>query len=228
MGRRDGEPSGPAGPSSRCATEAAASRPRTCRIIFDPFYRGRQVKEAQIQGSGLGLSLARDAARAAGGDLDGRQPARRGQRLHAMAAESGRSGRLGRRRREERGRMKPRVLLVEDEAGLRMTLSDRLASEGYEVETASDGPSGEAMAAGGAYDVILLDIMLPGKNGLDICRDLRAKGLTTPVMMLTAKGTDHRQGARTQNRRRRLPHQAVRDRRAARAHRGAATPRAQG
>ncbi len=84
--------------------------------------------------------------------------------------------------------MKPRVLLVEDEAGLRLTLSDRLASEGYEVETASDGPGGEAKAASGAYDIVLLDIMLPGKSGYDICRDLRGKGVTTPVMMLTARG----------------------------------------
>jgi two-component system alkaline phosphatase synthesis response regulator PhoP len=81
-----------------------------------------------------------------------------------------------------------RVLLVEDEPGLVLTLTDRLRAEGYEVGTATDGPSGLQRAAGEAWDVILLDIMLPGKNGFDVCRDLRQKGVTTPVIMLTARG----------------------------------------
>jgi two-component system alkaline phosphatase synthesis response regulator PhoP len=81
-----------------------------------------------------------------------------------------------------------RVLLVEDEPGLVLTLTDRLRAEGYEVGTATDGPSGLQRAAGEAWDVILLDIMLPGKNGFDVCRDLRRQGVTTPVIMLTARG----------------------------------------
>ena len=56
----------------------------------------------------------------------------------------------------------PRVLLIEDEAGLRLTLSDRLVSEGYAVETAGDGEQGLAEAATGGYDLIVLDVMLPG------------------------------------------------------------------
>ncbi len=84
--------------------------------------------------------------------------------------------------------MKPKVLLVEDEAGLRLTLSDRLVAEGYDVETASDGTSGEEKAASGKHDIVLLDVMLPGKSGLDVCRDLRAKGVSTPILMLTARG----------------------------------------
>ena len=81
-----------------------------------------------------------------------------------------------------------RVLLVEDEPGLVLTLTDRLRAEGYEVGAATDGPSGLERAASEAWDVILLDIMLPGKNGFDVCRDLRQKGVTTPVIMLTARG----------------------------------------
>jgi two-component system alkaline phosphatase synthesis response regulator PhoP len=81
-----------------------------------------------------------------------------------------------------------RILLIEDEAGLRLTLSDRLRSEGYEVDTASDGNSGYEKALGGAFDLILLDVMMPGKNGFDVCRDLRQKSVSTPILMLTARG----------------------------------------
>ena len=82
----------------------------------------------------------------------------------------------------------PRVLLVEDEPGLRLTLSDRLVSEGYTVETASDGESGLARASGGGFDLIVLDVMLPRMNGFDVCREVRQRGLTTPILMLTARG----------------------------------------
>ena len=81
-----------------------------------------------------------------------------------------------------------RILLVEDEAGLILTLTDLLVSEGYKVETATDGPSGFEKASRAEYDLIILDIMLPGKNGFDVCRDLRQRGIHTPVLMLTARG----------------------------------------
>ena len=82
----------------------------------------------------------------------------------------------------------PRVLLVEDEAGLRLTLSDRLASEGYAVETATDGEAGLQQAASGAFDLIVLDVMLPRLTGFDVCREVRQRGVTTPILMLTARG----------------------------------------
>ncbi len=81
-----------------------------------------------------------------------------------------------------------RVLLVEDEPGLVLTISDRLRAEGYEVASAADGLSGLERASREAFDVILLDVMLPGKSGFDVCRDLRQRGVTTPVIMLTARG----------------------------------------
>ena len=84
--------------------------------------------------------------------------------------------------------METTILLVEDEAGLRMTLSDRLRSEGYQVETASDGEQGFERAAGGGFDLIVLDVMMPAKNGFDVCRDLRRLGVSTPILMLTARG----------------------------------------
>jgi two-component system alkaline phosphatase synthesis response regulator PhoP len=81
-----------------------------------------------------------------------------------------------------------RLLLVEDEPGLIMTLTDRLLAEGYEVESATDAPTGLETASAGAFDAILLDVMLPGGNGLDVCRTLRQRGVQTPILMLTAKG----------------------------------------
>lgn len=84
--------------------------------------------------------------------------------------------------------MSHKILLVEDEPGLILTLSDRLRSEGYELQTAADGENGFAKAASGDFDLIILDVMLPKKNGFDVCRDLRQKNIATPVLMLTAKG----------------------------------------
>jgi two-component system alkaline phosphatase synthesis response regulator PhoP len=81
-----------------------------------------------------------------------------------------------------------RILLIEDEPGLILTLTDRLVSEGYEVASATDGRTGLARATEEAWDVILLDVMLPGKNGFDVCRDLRRGGTATPIIMLTARG----------------------------------------
>ena len=84
--------------------------------------------------------------------------------------------------------MSQRILLVEDEPGLILTLTDRLISEGFEVKTASDGESGYQAATSRNFDLIILDVMLPRKNGLDVCRDLRQQKITTPILMLTARG----------------------------------------
>jgi two-component system alkaline phosphatase synthesis response regulator PhoP len=84
--------------------------------------------------------------------------------------------------------MNKRILFVEDEPGLVMTLTDRLRNEGYAVETSTDGESGFARASSERFDAIILDVMLPRKSGLDVCRDLRQRGVTTPLIMLTARG----------------------------------------
>jgi two-component system alkaline phosphatase synthesis response regulator PhoP len=84
--------------------------------------------------------------------------------------------------------MSGRILLVEDEPGLLMTLTDRLSSEGFAVETATDGEAGLARALAETFDLIILDVGLPRKNGFDVCRDLRQRGLGVPVIMLTARG----------------------------------------
>ncbi len=84
--------------------------------------------------------------------------------------------------------MKRRILLVEDEAAFGVGIVDRLEAEGYEVEWARTGPQGYERALAGGVDLVVLDVMLPGKNGFDICRDLRREGVNTPVLMLTARG----------------------------------------
>src|SRR5579883_1935949 len=83
--------------------------------------------------------------------------------------------------------MNKKILLVEDEPGLVVTLSDRLRNEGYQVETASDGKQALDRALAGGVDLIILDVMLPLKSGLDVCRDLRSQNVTTPILMLTAR-----------------------------------------
>ena len=82
-----------------------------------------------------------------------------------------------------------RVLIVEDNRSLNQSLRMSLEDDGYAVDTAFDGKDGEYLAKITSYDVIVLDIMLPGKNGLEVCRDLRHEGIRTPVLMLTARDT---------------------------------------
>ena len=79
------------------------------------------------------------------------------------------------------------VLLVEDEEALRLFLGDSLRSEGYSVETASDGVEGLEKALRLAPDIIVLDVMLPGKDGFEICQAIRRRGKPTPILMLTAR-----------------------------------------
>ena len=84
--------------------------------------------------------------------------------------------------------MGKRLLLVEDEPGLVLTLTDRLTREGYAVETSADGESALERAASEPFDLVLLDVMLPRLNGFDALRELRKRGIETPVIMLTARG----------------------------------------
>ena len=81
-----------------------------------------------------------------------------------------------------------KILLIEDESGLILTLTDRLVSEGFDVVSANDGKKGFDLGLAEKFDLIVLDVMLPKKNGYDVCRDLRQKGINTPILMLTAKG----------------------------------------
>jgi DNA-binding response OmpR family regulator len=80
-----------------------------------------------------------------------------------------------------------RILIVEDEPIIAGALQDDLSLEGYDVTVIGDGPAGARYAIEHRVDLIVLDIMLPGRDGVDVCRDVRRAGLQTPILMLTAR-----------------------------------------
>jgi DNA-binding response OmpR family regulator len=83
-----------------------------------------------------------------------------------------------------------RILVVEDEPAIALGLEDDLKMEGYEVEVVRDGVTGARRGREGGFDLILLDVMLPAKDGFDVCRELRRAGVHTPILMLTAKAQE--------------------------------------
>jgi len=84
----------------------------------------------------------------------------------------------------------PRILIVEDEPGIAVGLQDDLTMEGHQVEAVADGLTASAKIAQEAYDLIVLDVMLPGKDGFELCREARRRGLSTPILMLTARAQE--------------------------------------
>jgi DNA-binding response OmpR family regulator len=84
----------------------------------------------------------------------------------------------------------PRILVIEDEPGIRLALSDELEFEGFDVQLAEDGPTGLAAILRSPPDVIVLDLMLPGANGFEICQEARRRGIQTPIIMLTARNQE--------------------------------------
>jgi DNA-binding response OmpR family regulator len=83
-----------------------------------------------------------------------------------------------------------RILIVEDEAAILIPLADNLRLEGYEVTTSTDGRQGLSLAEEKRHDLLILDIMLPGIDGFEICKTLRKAGVTIPILMLTAKSQE--------------------------------------
>ena len=87
--------------------------------------------------------------------------------------------------------MSARLLLVEDDRVLRTTLADALESEGYEVIVAEDGVVASDTVFSRHFDLVLLDLMLPKRGGLEVLREMREKGLATPVVILTVRGDEN-------------------------------------
>lgn len=83
-----------------------------------------------------------------------------------------------------------KILIVEDEQAMLIGLHDNLEFEGYEVDTASRGDDGLKKILTGGFDLVLLDVMLPGLSGFDVCKKARAAGIDTPVILLTARGEE--------------------------------------
>jgi DNA-binding response OmpR family regulator len=86
--------------------------------------------------------------------------------------------------------MSYKILIVEDEPNMRLGLKDNLEFDGYSVELAENGTQGLELITSKSFDLILLDVMLPGMSGLDVCKKAREKGLTTPILLLTAKSEE--------------------------------------
>jgi DNA-binding response OmpR family regulator len=83
-----------------------------------------------------------------------------------------------------------KILIVEDEQAMLIGLRDNLEFEGYEVDTADRGDDGFKKIQANAYDLVLLDVMLPGMSGFDVCKKTRAQGIETPIILLTARGEE--------------------------------------
>ena len=103
----------------------------------------------------------------------------------------------------------PRILIVEDEPDIALGLEDDLRVEGYDVEVAGDGLTALRRGREPGWDLILLDVMLPGKDGFDVVRELRRAGVRTPDHPADRQGAGGRETAWLRARRRRLRHQAV-------------------
>lgn len=84
----------------------------------------------------------------------------------------------------------PKILVVDDEQNMRTGLKDNLEFEGYEVDTANDGVQGLKKIIDNNYNLIILDVMMPKKSGFDVCKESRNAGITTPIILLTAKGEE--------------------------------------
>jgi DNA-binding response OmpR family regulator len=83
-----------------------------------------------------------------------------------------------------------KILIVEDEPGIALALEDDLTLEGYAVELVQDGTTAVKRARETAFDLMVLDVMLPGKDGFEVCRELRRSGVQTPILMLTARAQE--------------------------------------
>lgn len=86
--------------------------------------------------------------------------------------------------------MRQKILLIEDEPGVRLAVKDELEFEGFEVETAEDGESGLASILRSPPHLVVLDLMLPGRNGFQVCQAVRAQGLRTPIIVVTARSQE--------------------------------------
>ena len=157
--------------------EGAGIEPAEQARIFERFERGGN--EDAGPGSGLGLAIVRAVAEAHGGAGRARIGARGGRPLHDRHPR-GRSGDGG-------GLSMARILIAEDEPRLVAFLEKGLRASGFSTTVATDGIAAGAIAATEQFDLVILDLGLPGKGGLDVLRDLRAANDATPVIVLTAR-----------------------------------------
>src|SRR5207253_2894725 len=115
-----------------------------------------------------------------------------GERLHDRAPGAGGRGIAGSAAGQStlQGVRMTRILIVEDDPAMAVALRDGFEFEQYQVEMAADGLEGARLANAGGFDMMILDVMLPKQSGLDVCKELRANGNRTPIIMLTARGQE--------------------------------------
>ena len=146
-------------------------------MIFEKFYRVGDELRRSMPGTGLGLYIVRRLVEQSGGTI---------------AAQSG--GPEARRDRHDplaraRTMTSPaKILIVDDEAHLAEGIRENLEAEGYETEVAHDGRAGLERIRARSFDLVLLDVMMPNMDGLELCAQIRSEGLQTPVLFLTVKG----------------------------------------
>ena len=151
--------------------------PEVQRHVFDRFYRG----ERDADGFGLGLAIVRESVRTLGGRIELDSSPGEGTVFRIVLARA--------RVREEVRGMSERILLVDDDAGVRDVVAFPLRREGFEVDEERDGPSALEAGRTGGYDLVILDVMLPGLSGTEVCRALRAES-DVPILMLTARDAE--------------------------------------
>ncbi len=147
--------------------------PAEQQSIFRKFVRGRAAIEGRVTGTGLGLAMVQQIVTGHGGRVEIESQPGRGSTFSMILPLA--------------GEVMTRILVVEDEPAIALGLEDDLTLEGYEVELVSDGLIATQRAKDGEFDLIVLDVMLPGRDGLDVCREVRRRGVRTPILMLTAR-----------------------------------------
>ena len=167
--------------------------------IFEKFYRVGDPLVHNTKGSGLGLSLVRHIVHAHGGEVTVESAPGRGSKfiitLPVKASEPSNGGGVVGMRQEERAKTaeeqgRAKILVVEDEPNMVVGLRDNFEFEGYEVITARDGIEGLELALAESPDLVVLDVMMPRMSGLEVCKQLRAKRASIPIIMLTARGQE--------------------------------------
>ena len=182
--------------------------------IYDPFFTTKSAKK----GTGLGLSVTYGIIQEHGGRHRSDFASRGGHMFPSGISgdpESGSRLMIADARQDAPAPSKGRILVVDDEVEIRESLEALLDLEGYQVDLAANAAEGERKLESRAYDLVLLDLMMPDKSGMEMLRDVRERDRHTPIFMITAYGTRGSRGAGGETRRQRLSRQALGQRKAA-------------